>query len=70
MKSLWGCKPREALAGGRGHAWGQLNSPTMLHVLRLVHADGQFDPEITVRTAFGHGHLLQLGLFGAVGGWM
>jgi thiamine pyrophosphokinase len=40
----------------------------MLHVGRFVHADGQLDPEVAVRTAFGHRHLVELGLFGAVGG--
>ena len=41
--------------------------PTMLHVLRLIHADGQFDPEIVVRAGFGEGHLVQLRLLRAVG---
>lgn len=40
----------------------------MLHVLRFVHANGQFDPEVIVRTAFGHGHLVELRLLGTVGG--
>ena len=42
--------------------------PTVLHVLGLVHADGQLDAEVPVRTAFGHCHLVELGLLGAVGG--
>lgn len=42
----------------------------MLHVLRFVHADGQLDPQVAVRAAFGHGHLVELRLFGTVGGWM
>lgn len=39
----------------------------MLHVLRLVHADGQFDLQI-IWTTFGDGHLVKLGLLRAVGG--
>lgn len=42
--------------------------PTMLHVLWLVHADGQFDPQVLVRAGLCHGHLVELGLLGAVGG--
>lgn len=41
--------------------------PTMLHVLWFVHANGQFDPEVVVRTAFRHRHLVELRLLGTVG---
>lgn len=46
------------------------NLPTMLHVLRLVHANGQLDSEVAVGTTLGHAHLVELGLLGTVGGWM
>lgn len=41
--------------------------PTMLHVLWLVHAYGEFDPQILVGAGLGHGHLVELRLLGAVG---
>ena len=42
----------------------------MLHVLGFVHADSQFDLQVMVRTGLGQGHLMQLGLLGAVRGWV
>lgn len=41
----------------------------MLHVLRLVHANGQFDLQI-IWTTFGDGHLVELGLLRTVGSGM
>lgn len=46
------------------------NIPTMLHVLRFVHANGQLDSEVAVGTTFGHAHLVKLRLLWTVGGWM
>lgn len=45
----------------------QSHLPTMLHVLRFVHADGQLDLQLAVCAAFRHRHLMQLRLFGTVG---
>lgn len=42
----------------------------MLHVLRFIHADGQFDFEVAVRAALGDAHLVELGLLWTVGGGM
>ena len=52
------------------HAESHCHLPTMLHVLWFVHADGQFDLEVVVLTAFRHRHLVQLRLFGTVGSRM
>lgn len=46
------------------------NIPTMLHVLRFIHANGQLDFEVAVGTTFGHGHFVKLGLLWTVWGWM
>ena len=40
----------------------------MLHVGRFVHADGQLDPQVRVRTVLGDRHAVELWLLGSVGG--
>lgn len=40
--------------------------PAVFHVLWFVHAHSQFDLEILVGASLGHGHLMELRLFGAV----
>lgn len=42
-------------------------SPAVFHVLGLVHAYGQFNLQILVRTGLGYSHLVKLRLLGAVG---
>lgn len=44
--------------------------PAVFHVLWFVHTYGQFDPQILVGACLGHGHLVELGLLGAVRSWM
>lgn len=53
----------------RGHMVAA-HLPTMLHVLWLVHAYGQFDPQVLVGAGLCHGHLVELWLLGAVGSRM
>lgn len=40
----------------------------MLHVLRLIHSDCEFDLEVLIRAVFGDCHFVPLRLFGAVWG--
>lgn len=42
----------------------------MLHVLRLIHSDSEFDFEVLIGAVFGDCHFVPLGLFGAVWGGM
>lgn len=51
------------------HEHDHRNLPTMLHVLRFVHANGQFDLQI-IWTTFGNSHLVKLRLLRTVGSRM
>lgn len=42
----------------------------MLHVLRLIHSDGQLDFEVLIGTVFGDCHFVPFRLFGAIWGGM
>lgn len=42
--------------------------PRVLHVLRLIHSDCEFDLEVLIRAVFGDCHFVPLRLFGAVWG--
>ncbi|PWA19950.1 hypothetical protein CCH79_00016561 [Gambusia affinis] len=46
----------------------ETNSPTMLHVGGLVHADGQFDPQICVLAVLRDHHPVELRLLWTTGG--
>lgn len=45
-----------------------LSIPASLHVLRLVHANSQFDLQVLVWAGLGHSHLMQLRLLWTVRG--
>lgn len=53
-----------------GRSASSWSLPTVLHVLRLVHSDGELDLQVVVRAGFGYLHLVHFRLLRAVGGWV